>query len=66
MLKSILKQQQTNCVEFWHITPLKSVSPQAEFLIHKKLLALRGMKARGQYKIYQSPSKKSFVQRYRG
>lgn len=50
MLKSILKQQQTNCVEFWHITPLKSVSPQAEFLIHKKLLALRGMKARGQYK----------------
>lgn len=50
MLKSILKQQQTNCVEFWHIAPLKSVSPQAEFLIHKKLLALRGMKARGQYK----------------
>lgn len=50
MLKSILKQQQTNCVEFWHITPLKSVSPQAEFLIHKKLLALRRMKARGQCK----------------
>lgn len=41
MLKSILKQQQTNCVEFWHITPLKSVSPQAEFLIRKKIISFK-------------------------
>lgn len=42
MLIPILKQQQTHCVEFWHITPLKSISPQAEFLMHKKFISLRG------------------------